>query len=167
MTKTSKLTGMRNRIKKSGSEKPQKSFIKWVKAEMKSMRPTDVIHFTFDKLMASVFRPAKVSEASAYLFFQRLIRNGSTEINTLGTIVVASSGKSYSFVPRRKMAPKTATPPPVVGNPPASPDTLNRLLNINQFMIGLINNMDGRMAKMDERLSAITKAFDIKEGNAK
>ncbi len=151
---TKKHTGMKNKpnhgvnnIKKR-REKPNEVFVEWLSKEVKAVKPGDTIHFSFDKLMASVFAPAKITESSAYLFVNRLVQGRCVQVKAMGKVLnMGGKGNSFVFVPHRKAAPTTNPVPPVPGNPPAHPlhDLECRIKNIesisNLILVGLNSMM--------------------------
>lgn len=107
---------------KTKHEAPGVVFLAWLTNELKSVKPGDTIYLSFDKLNASVFTPAKISESSAYLFINRLIQNRCVSVKKLGHIInTGGRGRGFTFIPHRRSAPVTAEVKPINGNPPPQP----------------------------------------------
>lgn len=104
------------------SEAPGRVFLAWLIKELASVKPGDTIYLSFDKLLASVFNPAKITEASAYLFINRLVQNRVAAVSKVGHVInTGGRGRGFTFIPHRMAAPVTALVKPVNGKAPAHP----------------------------------------------
>lgn len=150
--------GTKKRRIKSKQESPNTAFLKWLKAEVRSIKPGDMIYLSFDKLMASVFTPAKITESSAFLYVNRLLQGRCVAVAELGKIV-RTGNKGFSFIPHRPAAPVTASVKPIVGNPPTQPyhEWEGRLKSIESSNNLILLGLNALMKELGVSVTPTTK----------
>ncbi len=146
-TKTGGNRGMHS--VKGTYERPSVPLTKWLK-ELPST--IDCLPITLDFMMKEVWRPAGVSDVSAYLLFERWIKGENSRLKTYGKIVIADKNKGvYHYYPKNYRPSK----PPALEVRPINGSGINGVFSdINEIKTSLGLLMDA-VATLTDKVNSL------------